>query len=101
MASIRACNSSAVLTPWWIPERRPTDRGRDARDNGRDPTAIGVMGALHLAQGTLEDMVAVAEAWKAAGATHLAFRTVAAGYARVHEHVELLERFKKMVKGIL
>lgn len=72
-----------------------------ARDNGRDPTAIGVMGALHLAQGTLEDMVAVAEAWKAAGATHLAFRTVAAGYARVHEHVELLERFKKMVKGIL
>ena len=66
-----------------------------AREAGRDPSSIGVVGAVTQAGRAPEALVQEALAWQRVGATHLTFRTVDSGHADVEAHLEALRRFKR------
>ena len=51
---------------------------RHAEEAGRDPSAIGVEGAVGVTGGATAEWLADVDAWEAAGATHLCLRTLGA-----------------------
>ena len=52
---------------------------RHAEEAGRDPSAIGVEGAVGVAAGANAEWLADVDAWEAVGATHLCLRTLGTG----------------------
>src|SRR5258708_23042239 len=60
-----------------------------ATEAGRDPATIGLEPRLNWA-GELNGFVALAESWRAVGATHAAVDTMGAGLAGVDEHLKVL-----------
>ena len=63
------------------------------RQEGRDPSEVGIEGSVSIADGTPEDWVQQAAEWKAAGATHISVGTTGAGFSSPDQHIEALGRF--------
>jgi probable F420-dependent oxidoreductase len=82
----------------WFPQVQPgheLDQARAiveqaARDAGRDPAALGMEGRASW-HGSADGVVARAEQWRAAGATHLSINTMKAGLRSVDDHLAALE----------
>ena len=98
-----AMDRAARLGDGWLPiEKREratetVDRFREAvAKAGRDPDRIGIENMNQLgARGTapirsLDDAVADAEAWRAAGATGITFDTMAMGFRDPAQHLDFL-----------
>jgi probable F420-dependent oxidoreductase len=64
-----------------------------ARAAGRDPGVIGLEPRLNYGTGDEEAWAAALEGWRAAGATHLSFNPLNAGFARADEHIGAMRRF--------
>jgi probable F420-dependent oxidoreductase len=81
----------------WFPQVRPgpdLDEARviveqAARENGRDPSTLGMEGRASW-RGDIDTTVAAVERWRAAGATHLSINTMGAGLSSVDEHIAAL-----------
>jgi probable F420-dependent oxidoreductase len=106
----------ATLGEGWMPMIGPEEARRDgfvsrlrayAREQGRDPSTIGIDPILSLAHGgpvpdgtaamrTPEAWMGDLAAWQALGATHLSVNTMGAGFS-VRRHLEALQRFKDVV----
>ena len=56
---------------------------------GRDPAALGMLGRVDVSDGVDAALRAV-EAWRMAGASHIAFNTMDAGLRSVDEHIDAL-----------
>ncbi len=73
-------------------------RVRDyAKAAGRDPDALGIQGFITHNNETPEQWAKAVAAYRAIGATHLAFNTMKAGLTHVAEHIAALRRFKEAV----
>ncbi len=87
----------------WFLQVRPDEAGRAildrvrgyAREAGRDPASIGIEPRLDYLNGHPELWASQAEAWKAAGATHISVNTMKAGLSSPGEHIEAVRRFKE------
>ena len=78
------------------------DRLREyARQEGRDPSEVGVEGSVSLADGRPEEWVEQVTAWKELGATHLSVSTGGAGFTSIGQHVGALRRFKEAIKPVM
>ncbi|MBI3160537.1 MAG: LLM class F420-dependent oxidoreductase [Chloroflexi bacterium] len=60
---------------------------------GREPGAIGLEPRLNYGTGDEAVWAAAIEGWRAAGATHLAFNPLGAGFRQVDEHIAGMRRF--------
>jgi probable F420-dependent oxidoreductase len=92
------------LADGWFPGSQPgeaLDRSRalveaSARAASRDPSAIGMEGRITLRPGAESEWVALTEAWRATGATHLAINTMGQGHSP-REHIETIRRYAEVV----
>jgi alkanesulfonate monooxygenase SsuD/methylene tetrahydromethanopterin reductase-like flavin-dependent oxidoreductase (luciferase family) len=88
------------LADGWIPLGSPDEQLEEGRavvraaavEAGRDPDALGIEGRLEYGDGDVDRIGAVAEAWRAAGATHLSVNTMGAGLGGPDGHVKALQR---------
>ena len=69
-----------------------------AREAGRDPDAIALVGSGH-AGTPLEEQVANARAWEASGATHLTLNTMNAGLKTPQQHIEAVAAFAEAYRA--
>lgn len=92
---------TARLGDGWFPNYRTADLAREALDkltqyaeeNGRAPGAIGVEARIHAFQGGSETLLALVDGWRVAGATHVSFNTMGAGYTTPQQHLDALRAF--------
>lgn len=92
---------TARLGDGWFPNYRTADLARPALDrlaqvalaNGRSPGEIGVEARVHAFQGGPEALLALVDGWRAAGATHISFNTMGAGYTTPQQHLDALRAF--------
>ena len=95
----------------WIPGGRGTleearaealsrfERIREhAREAGRDPDAIALVGGEQVGP-PIEEQVADARAWEAAGATHLTLNTMNAGLKTPQQHIEATAAFAEAYRA--
>jgi probable F420-dependent oxidoreductase len=93
------------LADGWFPQRQPGDeleRSRAivagaARQAGRDPESIQMEGRITLKPGDESGWMAQTEAWRAAGATHLAINTMGSGRSP-EQHIETIVRYRELLK---
>ena len=71
------------------------------RQEGRDPSEVGIEGSVSMAYGTPEDWIQQVLEWKEAGATHISVNTAGAGLASPTEHIDAIRRFKEAVAGVV
>ncbi len=95
---------AARLADGWMPHFRPgaeaqsiVDRlHRSITDAGRDPETFGIEGRMTLSQVPPAQWATELAAWRGmSGITHLCIHTVGLRLKTPHEHVEMLQRFKK------
>jgi hypothetical protein len=81
---------------------------RYARDLGREPSSVGIDALVTLPDGgrvheasssprRLEDVAVEVAKWQALGASHLTVNTMGAGFRRVQDHIEALQRFTEIL----
>lgn len=88
----------------WFPRGMPNDDLRrdqelirtSAQKAGRDPDSIGLEGRITLRPGAEADWIEQTEAWRRAGATHLAINTMSQGWSPA-EHIATVERYAEVV----
>ncbi len=69
-------------------------RARDhAREAGRDPDAIALIGRVEASLGPVEHQLGQAEAWRGSGATHVTLNTMNAGLATPQQHIDAITAF--------
>jgi probable F420-dependent oxidoreductase len=68
-----------------------------ALEAGRDPSAIGMQGALNARDGDLDRLGELAGAWREKGATHLSLNTMRAGFADLDGHIAALAAAAKVL----
>ena len=98
VASERAFKRAGRMADGWFPMMSPgpdLDAAKAvvdaaAVDSGRDPAAIGMEGRVAWRNGGLDAVVAQAERWRSAGATHLSIDTMRAGFTSLDEHLAAL-----------
>ena len=72
----------------------PLERIRQhARDAGRDPDAIALIGRAAAAAGPIEEQVAEARGWEELGATHATFNGMNAGLRTPQQHIDAMTAF--------
>ena len=64
-----------------------------AREAGRDPGALALVGRVEASRGPLEAQLEQARGWAAAGATHATLNTLGAGLRTPREHIEAVAAF--------
>jgi probable F420-dependent oxidoreductase len=87
------------LADGWIPLGVPGEELEEARvvvraaaeEAGRDPEALAIEGRIEYGDGDLDRMAATAQAWRDAGATHVAVNTMRAGLGGPDGHIEALQ----------
>ena len=98
----------ARMADGWFPLYPMSDEGRQVIDRirryadeaGRDPATIGLEGRITLDVNTgPQAWIDEANAWKAAGATHLGVNTTGAGLTSNREHIDTIRRFKEVYEG--
>ena len=68
---------------------------KGAEDAGRNPDDLGIDATVLAGDRGPQAWAADADAWKSMGATHLTFRTMAAGVRSVDAHIESIRKFKE------
>ena len=66
-----------------------------AREAGRDPSTIGLQGALRYGDGDPQRWRRVLERWQQIGATHVYLNTVRSGLTAPRDHIAALHRAKR------
>lgn len=97
--SAPAYRRAGRLGDGWFPQVQPgpeLDAAREIVDRaavaaGRDPASIGLEGGVGWT-GSPDAIAEAAQAWRKAGATHLAIRTSGAGLTSIDEHIDALAR---------
>ena len=67
-----------------------------AREAGRDPDKLGIDATVLAGDRGSQAWAAEAEQWQAMGATHLTFRTMAAGMTSNDQHIEAIRKFREV-----
>ena len=67
-----------------------------ARDAGRDPNTLAIDATVLAGEKGSQAWAAEAEQWEAMGATHLTFRTMAAGMSSNNQHIDALRKFQEV-----
>ena len=65
----------------------------DAREAGRDPDTIALIGRVEASLGPVEHQLGQAEAWGGSGATHVTLNTMNAGLATPQQHIDAITAF--------
>jgi probable F420-dependent oxidoreductase len=89
----------------WFPASTPLEKAkpmiatirRYLEEEGRDPATFGIDPWISVANTGPDLWAARAQAWQAAGATHIAVNTMRAGFTTVAEHLDVLRRFREVV----
>lgn len=97
-SSTRAYRRAGRLGDGWFPQMGPGAELEAAKQivdaaaigAGRDPATIGMDGRSGWAKKGLDGVLAEADLWQAAGATHLSVNTMDAGLGSIDEHVAAL-----------
>lgn len=97
-SSTRAYRRAGRLGDGWFPQMGPGAELEAAKqivdaaaiEAGRDPATIGMDGRSGWAKKGLDGVLAEADLWQAAGATHLSVNTMDAGLGSIDEHVAAL-----------
>jgi probable F420-dependent oxidoreductase len=92
------------LADGWFPGGQPGDaleRSRSlviasAEEAGRDPASIGMEGRISLVPDAEDEWVAQTEAWRNAGATHMAINTMGRGRSP-QQHIETIRRYAEVM----
>jgi probable F420-dependent oxidoreductase len=87
------------LADGWFPQAQPGPPLEHAiavvhgaaAEAGRDPTAIGMEGRVQLSNVGVDGVADSVQAWREAGATHVAISTMGAGLSTVEDHVGALD----------
>jgi probable F420-dependent oxidoreductase len=101
----RALRRLAKLGDGWFPLMASDEKCRAAlekirgyaREDGRDPSKIGVEGRISYGQGSPETWLKDFAAWRTLGATHLSFNTMKAGLSSPEAHIDAMRKFKEAV----
>ncbi|MET0425633.1 MAG: LLM class F420-dependent oxidoreductase [Actinoplanes sp.] len=97
--SAPAYRRAGRLGDGWLPQVQPGPDldaakrivDRAAVDAGRDPATLGLEGGVAWT-GSPDEVAAGVEAWRAAGATHVAVNTARSGLSTADEHIDALTR---------
>ncbi len=89
----------------WFPQYRPDETGRErveklrsyVREEGRDPSEVGIEGRLSMHNTPEGQWAETVERWRDLGASHLSVNTMNAGLKSPGEHIEAIRRFKEAV----
>jgi alkanesulfonate monooxygenase SsuD/methylene tetrahydromethanopterin reductase-like flavin-dependent oxidoreductase (luciferase family) len=103
--SERALERMGRLADGWLPLVQPGPKldaalqtiGRAALSAGRDPASIEMQGRVDW-RGDEQDLVERAQAWREAGATHLAVNTMGAGLSGVDAHLDALASTARLLE---
>ena len=103
----RVLRRVARLADGWFPQFAPDDTGREyldrlngyAREEGRDPSAIGIEARINMIDGPPEFWKERLKGWEALGATHISFNTMKGGLSTPQDHINAIQRFKEIVEG--
>jgi probable F420-dependent oxidoreductase len=95
----------ARLADGWFPQFSPDETGREtvtrvreyAREEGRDPSVLGMEARINLVDGNPEFWVNRARAWEDLGATHISVNTMRAGLESPESHINAIRHFKAVV----
>ena len=101
----RVLRRVARLADGWFPQFSPDEAGREtitrvreyAREEGRDPSVIGMEARINIADGNPEFWVERAKAWEELGATHISVNTMRAGLESSEAHINAIRKFKEVV----
>ena len=101
----RVLRRVARLADGWFPQFSPDEAGREtitrvreyAREEGRDPSVIGMEARINIADGNPEFWVERAKAWEELGATHISVNTMRAGLESSEAHINAIRQFKEAV----
>lgn len=95
----------AEMGDGWMPNY-PTLRGAQAsldkldhylEDAGRSRADIGIEFRVKYAHGDADEWLQTIDEWREAGATHMSFNTMGAGFESPAEHLDALRRFAEAV----
>ena len=95
----------ARLADGWLTHVQPGDenaiaRFRDlVRAAGRDPAAVGLEGRVNAFRVAEPEWPREVDWWRRVGATHVELNTMGAGLASLDGHLELLDRFARLVRS--
>ena len=97
----------ARLADGWFPQFPPDETGREtvtrvreyAREEGRDPSVIGMEARINIIDGNPEFWLNRARAWENLGATHISVNTMRAGLESPEAHINAIRQFKEVVGG--
>ncbi len=64
-----------------------------ANDLGRDPDTIGLEARVHANAGSLDEILATVDDWQAAGASHITYNTMGAGFTSPTQHLDAIQAF--------
>ena len=103
----RVIKRMARLADGWILTGRPTEEsGRRyrrllqfARELGRDPSQIGLEGAINYGDGSAESWREQFGAWQESGATHITLQTRGNGFTSAAQHTDALEKMLSALRG--
>ena len=92
----------------WFPQEPPDDTRRAmidkmrayARQEGRDPSSIGIEGRVNIVNNPPEKWVEHAAAWKELGSTHVSLSTTGAGLSTPDGHLDAIRRFKEATQDL-
>jgi len=95
----------ARLADGWCPNFKPDAGGRAtidrvnafAKEYGRDQASVGVDGRLRTSDGSPEDWMDEAVAWKKLGARYLSIENRWGGLKTASEHIAAMQRFKATI----
>ena len=101
----RVLRRVARLADGWFPQFSPDEAGREtitrvreyAREEGRDPSVIGMEARINIADGNPEFWVERAKAWEELGATHISVNTMRARLESSEAHINAIRQFKEVV----
>ena len=101
----RVLRRVARLADGWFPQFSPDEAGHEtitrvreyAREEGRDPSVIGMEARINIADGNPEFWVERAKAWEELGATHISVNTMRAGLESSEAHINAIRQFKEVV----
>ena len=101
----RVLRRVARLADGWFPQFSPDEAGREtitrvreyAREEGRDPSVIGMEARINIADGNPEFWVERAKAWEELGATHISVNTMRAGLESSEAPINAIRQFKEVV----
>ena len=101
----RVLRRVARLADGWFPQFFPDEAAREtitrvreyAREEGRDPSVIGMEARINIADGNPEFWVERAKAWEELGATHISVNTMRAGLESSEAYINAIRQFKEVV----